>query len=225
MSYETVFNTGTQPVVVDDEGRVIGGGEWGAVQSNEPVVRDLLESGALVRVEEPVPDTAGGGTAPVNPSAQRAFDRVRAIQERNDRAASMDKDQLIEILQRVDPALLASLPRGGDGKPAKEDLVEAISERPHLRFDDEARPTPPEPDRPTPPQPRPRNTSADADADAAAEFIEQAAGEQIEPQHITDLPVPDVVVGETQTDETDVQTTDAPTKTSRGSRRSAKQED
>ena len=46
----TVYNPGTSPVTIDDEGRVLGGGERATITSNDRV-KALLKKGALVEVK------------------------------------------------------------------------------------------------------------------------------------------------------------------------------
>lgn len=48
MAYKAAFNTTSSPVVIDPEGHVLGGGEWGAADSNHDTVKAMIESGALV---------------------------------------------------------------------------------------------------------------------------------------------------------------------------------
>jgi hypothetical protein len=64
--FRTVYNTGDSPVVVDQEGHSIGGGEWGTIDFREKAAKDYLHSGLLVEVKPPDDGT-------INPAAQTAF--------------------------------------------------------------------------------------------------------------------------------------------------------
>lgn len=51
MVYKTAFNTTDSPVVIDDEGHVLGGNEWGTVETTDDAVKAALDSGDLVLVD------------------------------------------------------------------------------------------------------------------------------------------------------------------------------
>lgn len=112
------YNTTDSPILVDEAGYVIGGRSWGPVDAND--VRALAEydAGRLVDANEEALTASG------NPDA---IDAVRALHDRRARyeaAQALDKDELIEAL---DPEVIDDLPVGGDGKPAKDDLVEVAA--------------------------------------------------------------------------------------------------
>lgn len=46
-------NTSSGPVVIDDEGHTLGGGEWGPVDPSSDRVTDLVDAGLLVLGDGP----------------------------------------------------------------------------------------------------------------------------------------------------------------------------
>lgn len=62
MSKSLFFNTTDSPVVIDDQGHIVGGGEWSNLDQT-PEVERLIERGALVAVDS-TPDTEGDTEAP-----------------------------------------------------------------------------------------------------------------------------------------------------------------
>lgn len=87
MVYRTGYNPTDTPVVVDDEGRTIGGREWGTYQTTEDAAQAALSDGRLLEVE--VPDEAG-----VNPLATAAHERTQVVQDRVEQVKPMDKPTL-----------------------------------------------------------------------------------------------------------------------------------
>lgn len=111
------YNTTDQSVLVDELGFTIGGRSWGVVDTTDPLGKAELDSGRIFLADEA---TLRGATD--NPAAQAA---VAALDERVARleaAQGADKDDLIEALP---PETVESLDVGGDGKPTKDDLVDA----------------------------------------------------------------------------------------------------
>lgn len=119
MTYHTAFNTDTNPLVVDREGRIIGGNDWGTVDDSEQRGQELLEAGVLIIIDE---------TSNASPRAQMVFAETRRFNERHEAARQANKRDLIEAVEETDPGLLESLPVGGDNRPAKSDLVEVVAE-------------------------------------------------------------------------------------------------
>lgn len=62
-----VFNTASRPVQITASGRTVGGGEWAAVNAEDPAAARGLASGALLEVAEPDADVE------LDPGAQAAF--------------------------------------------------------------------------------------------------------------------------------------------------------
>lgn len=73
MVYQTVFNRLDTPVVIDTEGRSIGGGEWGTVNTEEEAVKRALEAEWLTEVEE------REDTDNIDPRAAEAFEQTRKM--------------------------------------------------------------------------------------------------------------------------------------------------
>lgn len=71
MTQAVVFNTTQEPLTVSAAGHSIGGGEWGAVDLDEPKAQKHLSSGALTEVEKPEGE-------PVQPGAVEA---LKAVEE------------------------------------------------------------------------------------------------------------------------------------------------
>ena len=75
MPYVTAYNTTDRPVLIDDEGRTLGGGEWGPVLTTEEPARMALDAGTLVKVAEPK------NLDDVTPEARSAFERTSELEE------------------------------------------------------------------------------------------------------------------------------------------------
>jgi hypothetical protein len=54
VSAQFIYNPTDSPIVIDDEGRTLGGGEWGWADSK--FVGDDLHSGRLVKADKPAKD-------------------------------------------------------------------------------------------------------------------------------------------------------------------------
>lgn len=88
--HKTAFNTTDQPVTVDAEGRMIGGQEWGSINTTADEAKALLEQGIIVIVDKP------GDDADVNPEAAAAFDATDRLAELAALPADEVKDQAVE---------------------------------------------------------------------------------------------------------------------------------
>lgn len=84
----TAFNTTDRPLVVDDEGRVVPGLDWGTVSTTNDRVTSLLDQGLLVLVDEPK-----GGVDADSPAAD-AFDRTRAVASLRKQWGALSVDRL-----------------------------------------------------------------------------------------------------------------------------------
>jgi hypothetical protein len=114
MTLQLAFNTTDSPVLVDSAGHTIGGHEWGVIDSTD-------ELGSKASGLIPADEDALAGTS--NPSAKAALEQLQERRDREEAARKLDKDQLVEA---VPDEVLERLPEGGDGKPAKDDLVDAL---------------------------------------------------------------------------------------------------
>lgn len=118
MALRLAYNTTDSAVLADEQGHLIGGRQWGTVDTTDPVSKGELASGRLVEVDEDGVADSG------NPDAVAAVEALRARRDATDEARGLSKDELIE---QLDPEVVESLPKGADGKPAKDDLVDAAA--------------------------------------------------------------------------------------------------
>jgi hypothetical protein len=102
VTYVTVFNDSDSPVVVSDDGRVVGGGDWGTALTTDRSVKDALDADQLVKVEAPDGDTSG-----MNPNAVTALEQTARFNERRDQVAEWDKAALTKFA--ADNALAATV--------------------------------------------------------------------------------------------------------------------
>ena len=68
-AYVTGFNTTTSPLSIDRAGRVLGGGEYGAVRLDQSPVSGHVAAGRIVAVERP----SDAAEDTLNPEAVQAF--------------------------------------------------------------------------------------------------------------------------------------------------------
>lgn len=125
--YRTGYNPTTSPVVVDDEGRTIGGRDWGTYDSTERAANDALDRRDLIAVRDPDPSTEM--PPGVNPRALRAFERTKVVRERKEKAAKVDKDKIRETVE--DAGLIAP---GSD--PTVGAMREVLAEHPEVIIPD-----------------------------------------------------------------------------------------
>lgn len=78
MKYRLGYNTTDSPLVVDEEGRVIGGHDWGAVQMGDQLADSLLEERTLVLVDVDLTEV----------SNERAVAAASFVDMLNERAAA-----------------------------------------------------------------------------------------------------------------------------------------
>jgi hypothetical protein len=57
-------NTSDSPQVIDDDGHIIGGGEWGAVDPDSERVKDLVAAGLIVIKDAGPKDGTGAAGEP-----------------------------------------------------------------------------------------------------------------------------------------------------------------
>ena len=97
------FNSTAGPVVVDQLGHSIGGGEWGPYDPLESMAVALLASGDLVDI----PDLATGGA--YDPDAAQGWAEVQA--------GRVNPPQLIETVLGDTPAVPADTPAASADSP------------------------------------------------------------------------------------------------------------
>lgn len=112
---KTAFNGSDSPVVVDDEGHQIGGGEWGTADSTHDGVKAAVDLGTLVWVDVD-PEAEG-----VNPDAKAAGARTTDLKERTDKFGELDADELHKVARKA--ALLGD----DEDPPAKRVLVSRLA--------------------------------------------------------------------------------------------------
>lgn len=106
--YATVFNTTDSPLVVDAEGRIIGGGDWGTVDTTADEAKVALDDDRLVIVEE----------RKDHPAAE-VFARTAVVRKSADALAKLDKDRLTALAED----------NGVDPDQHKPELVRALAAR------------------------------------------------------------------------------------------------
>ena len=112
--YKVAYNSTSGPVVIDDAGRVIGGGEWGVVDSTSDATKQAIDAGRLVWADEPPAD---GG----NPAAIDAFEHGAFLTSRADALSAHDREQLAGFA-RSDGLLGEDAPT-----PLKAQLVDLLA--------------------------------------------------------------------------------------------------
>ncbi|HVL32572.1 MAG TPA: hypothetical protein VM600_03220 [Actinomycetota bacterium] len=95
----TAFNTTDAPVVIDERGRTIGGGEWGAVDTDCAAATAALADGRL-RLVGDIPSESA-------PAALAAAARTNELAARAKRLEGLDESALRRIAERagVQPGL------------------------------------------------------------------------------------------------------------------------
>lgn len=107
---QLVYNTSDTMVVVDDDGRSVGGREWGVADSTSEPVKRALESGELIRADE---DAARANNLPI----VAVLDERRA---RTEQARALDVGQLREAT--------------GDADASKSELVREAAADPGVEL-------------------------------------------------------------------------------------------
>ena len=111
--YATGYNTTDRPIVADDDGHIIAGGEFGSYDTTNDSVKVALATGALAPVERVSDD------ADVRSDARAAVRRTDELNKRVDALRGVDKDQLLELAQSADAPV--------DETPTKADLVDTLA--------------------------------------------------------------------------------------------------
>lgn len=139
--YRTAYNPTASPVVVDDEGRIIGGREWGTYDTTEQAAKDALGRRDLIATDDP----EGEPAADSNPTAMAAIQRTANIRERGEEVKGLDREVLEQVATEHRLVANASDARIGD-------LREVVTEHPEV----------PVPDAPTSKPARKRTSSQEA---------------------------------------------------------------
>jgi hypothetical protein len=95
--YVTVFNPSDSPVLLDEQGRSVGGGEWSPAETTDSVTKAALDSGGLLKVEAPEGDFDRNRQSP---QAIEAFERTSKYAERGEQLEGKDKAALRKIADK-----------------------------------------------------------------------------------------------------------------------------
>lgn len=91
------YNTTTGPIVIDGEGRTLGGGEWGPVDRHDDHAQQAIGDGRLVIHPDLDVDAAD-----VDQAAVDAADEANLLEERRTHLANVDVDQLRTLARSGD---------------------------------------------------------------------------------------------------------------------------
>lgn len=98
--YKTAYNTTDSPVVVDEEGRVLGGREWGTVDDTFEGVKRGAAEGRLHVFHQRFDEGPGQ-----NPDAIAAQQRTAELEERRKVVAELPAERVRELLGEDDAGL------------------------------------------------------------------------------------------------------------------------
>lgn len=112
--YRTAWNPADVPVVVDAEGRTIGGGEYGTVDTTDSAAKALLDAESLLLVSDPPSD------ADINPALRAALAATEARQVAAVALRGQDKADLVTLAEEHAPDLADA---------DKPDLVDGLAAR------------------------------------------------------------------------------------------------
>lgn len=118
MTLQLAYNTTGGVVLVDELGHSIGGRDWGVVDTTDAIGKEELATGRLVLVDE------DGAAASDRAEVKAALASLAARRQRTEEARGLDKT---ELMAQLPEEVVSTLPLGGDGLPAKDDLVAAAA--------------------------------------------------------------------------------------------------
>lgn len=121
MTLQLAYNTTDSPLLVDDQGFVIGGRSWGVVDTSDPIGKAELAAGRVVLADE---DSVGSS------DRQDAKDAVAHLTQRREALSSAREMSKQELAEQLSDEQLASMPAGSDGLPSKDALVDAVAASP-----------------------------------------------------------------------------------------------
>lgn len=111
MTLRLVANPTYSPLVVDEAGHLLGGREFGTVDSRDPISRVLLSAGLLIEKDLPADDA---DLRELSPAFVDATARHRERADRTEKASQLDKPALAELVD-------------ADPSEPKRDLVEQVA--------------------------------------------------------------------------------------------------
>lgn len=112
MTYVLAYNPSDGPVLIDGQGRTVGGREWMAVDNTDPVAKLAFDSERLLQPEPP--------TKNADPHAVAAAKEAARLTARAKKLAALDKDVLLDAARTA--GLVAE-----DDTPHKNDLVALLT--------------------------------------------------------------------------------------------------
>lgn len=104
MSYVPAQNVTGGPLVVDVDGRILGGGEWGAIDRHDPVAQEAVGDSRLAIH----PDLDENGD--IDEAASAAASDARKLEARRLEYANLDADRLAVLAENLG----VTLPEGRD---------------------------------------------------------------------------------------------------------------
>jgi hypothetical protein len=117
-AYLLVFNPTSSPQHTDDEGRVLGAGEFGPALRSSSAVKDSLAAGRLVEAQV--------GDDHVDPAVRKELDRLDELEARHASFTSLDDARLHRLGAELE--LDDGVRSGG-----KADLVHALTMHPSAK--------------------------------------------------------------------------------------------
>lgn len=106
--YITAFNTTDRPVVIDDEGRTLGGQSWGPVLTTADQVKEALAAGALVKV------TADASAEDLSPDAKTAIEATEQLET----ARKSSPEEIAKVADEVGASKTKRAARAADKQEA-----------------------------------------------------------------------------------------------------------
>lgn len=92
--YATVFNPGDSPVVISDQGEIVGGGDWATVETTDPKASTAIDRRRVVQLD------AQEANAHMTPQASMVIEQTARYAERAEKIAEYDKPTLLKIATR-----------------------------------------------------------------------------------------------------------------------------
>lgn len=118
--YVPAYNVTDTAVVIDSEGRTLGGGEWGAVDRHDPVAQAAIGDSRLV-----IHPDLDASAADVDQAAIDAHDEAATLEGRRVELANRSGDQLYTLAAAA--GFIAD--RAPDAGPLSDDEVDDLRRR------------------------------------------------------------------------------------------------
>lgn len=98
MTLRMVFNATDTPVRIDAEGHILGGGEWGTVESTDPPAKQAMRISALVEVDD---ELATSDVTKINPAFVRSQREHKVKKDKKDKIDKLPKEKVAEVAARL----------------------------------------------------------------------------------------------------------------------------